>query len=152
MEKVKFNLVFNSVNTNSYTGQLYNPTFFTSFNTLIPQEKYKQYYKVSFRLKTPSDADILDQDNYRIEMLLNARIYNQQNNANDYTLGLLSKNLEDYTNNLLSFDTTPYDNPPIIIQSLDRIDRITFRIISETTQALYTDMPNYVLILHFEEI
>ena len=152
MDKVKFNLVFNSVNTNSYTGELYNPTFFTSFNTLIPQEKYNQYYKVSFRLKTPADANILDQDSHRIEMLLNARIYNQQNNANDYTLGMLSKKLEDYTNNLLSFDTTPYDNPPIIIQSLDRIDRITFRIISETTQTLHTDMPDYVLILHFKEI
>jgi hypothetical protein len=65
---------------------------------------------------------------------------------------MLSKKLEDYTNNLLSFDTTPYDNPPIIIQRLDRIDRITFRIISETTQTLHTDMPDYVLILHFEEL
>jgi hypothetical protein len=85
-------------------------------------------------------------------MILNARIYNQQNNANDYTLGVLTKMLENYTTNRLSIDTKPFDNPPVVINSLDRIDRITFRIIEESTQTLFTDMPEYVLIVHFEEI
>ena len=152
MDKTNFNLVFNSINTSSYTGDLYNPTFFTNFNTLIPPEKYNKFYKITFRIKTPADANINDQENYRLEILINARIYNQQNGTNDYTLGVLSKTLEDYTNNLLSIDTKPLDNPEIIINTLDRIDRITFRFIINSTGGLYTNMPNYVLILHFEEM
>jgi hypothetical protein len=150
--KVSFNLVFNSSNTSTYSGTTENPTFYTSLNTLVPKDKYNKYYKVSFRMKTAANALIIDQENYRLEMILNARIYNQQNNANDYTLGVLTKMLENYTTNYLSIDTKPFDNPPVIINSLDRIDRITFRIIEESTQTLFTDMPEYVLIVHFEEI
>jgi hypothetical protein len=152
MEKVMFNLVFNASNESTYTGTAGNPTFYTSLNTLVPQDKYNKFYKVSFRFKSPADPNIEDQENYRLEMILNARIYNQQNNANDYTLGMLSKQLENYTTNILSFDTKPTDNPPVVINSLDRIDRITFRIIEESTQTPVVYMPEYVLIVHFEEM
>jgi hypothetical protein len=152
MTNKSFNLVFNSINTSSYTGYLYNPTFFTNFNTLLDPDDYKKMYKVSFRIKTPADVNINDQENYRLEMYLNTRIYNQQNNVNDYTLGVLSKTLEDFTNNLLSIDSKPFDNPPIVISSLDRIDRITFKFIINSTGAVYTNMPNYVLILNFQEM
>jgi hypothetical protein len=152
MEKVMFNLVFNTINLDTYTGTAGNPTFYTSLNTLVPQDKYNKFYKVSFRFKSPADPNIGDQENYRIEMIINSRVYTQQNNQTDYTLGVLSKTIEDYTTNLLSFDTKPFDNPPVIIQSLDRIDRITFKIIEESTQTPVVYMPDYVLIVHFEEM
>jgi hypothetical protein len=34
------------------------------------------------------------------------------------------------------------DNPPVIINSLDRIDRITFRIIEESTQVNWQTGPS----------
>jgi hypothetical protein len=52
----------------------------------------------------------------------------------------------------LSLNCSPYDNPYIIINGLDRIDRIGLRFNILETAGLFVGMPNYIAIINFEEV
>lgn len=152
MDKHRFNIVCNSVDTSSFTGNTYNANYGVSLNILVPEDKMNKIYKVSFRVKTATSIYILPNETYKINLNITSRGFSQSNLATDYTLGILSKSLDDVTNNLLSIDTKPNDNPPFTIQSLDRINNIGIRFLINETNLSYLNLPNYILVLYFEEV
>ena len=103
-------------------------------------------------MKTASSVNILSTQTYLCELFINSRVYNQENLQTNYTLGALTKTLDDPINNYYSLDTTPSDNPPFVIQNLDRSNSLNIQFSILETGALYTTIPNYILILNFEEI
>ena len=103
-------------------------------------------------MKTASSANILSTQSYLCELYIHSRVYNQENLQTNYTLGVLSKSLDDNLNNYYGFDTFPSDNPPLVIQNLDRSNSLNIQFHILETGALYTTIPNYILILNFEEI
>lgn len=150
--KTNFNLVFNSVNTASFTGDIFNAKYFIDFSSLIQPEDFNKKYKMTFRIKTSTSVDILPTLTYILKINVNSRIYNQNNLSADYTLGALSNSLDDQQNGYLCIDTKPNDNPPVIIHSLDRLNMIGLSFYINETETLFTTIPDYILILNFEEV
>jgi hypothetical protein len=120
--KTNFNIVCNSTLASSFTGNIYNANYYVNLSSLIDDEieDYKKKYKITFRMKTASSANILSTQSYLCELYIHSRVYNQENLQTNYTLGVLSKSLDDNLNNYYAFDTFPNDNPPLVIQNLDR--------------------------------
>lgn len=152
--KTNFNIVCNSTLASSFTGNIYNANYYVNLSSLIDNEieDYKKKYKITFRMKTASSANILSTQSYLCELYIHSRVYNQENLQTNYTLGVLSKSLDDSLNNYYAFDTSPSDNPPLVIQNLDRSNSLNIQFHILETGALYTTIPNYILILNFEEI
>ena len=69
MGKTNFNIVCVSNDTNSYSGNIYDARYYVNFATLISDEEYKKKYKVTLRLKTPLDADILETQTYLVSLM-----------------------------------------------------------------------------------
>ena len=77
--KKNFNIVCNSAEFGSYQGEIYDAQFYVNFGTLIDDEDYKKRYKITLRLKTPLDTDILQTETYIVNLIVNSKVYNQQN-------------------------------------------------------------------------
>jgi hypothetical protein len=153
MTKASFNLVLNSIVTSTYTGNRSNPTFNVDWKTLIREEDYNKRYHIRFRMKTANDTNVNDQENYRVELYIAGKVFNQSNLQRDFTLGMLSRVNEDMTDGTrLAIDTKPYDNPPITIEGLPHTSSLQLKFIINSTGLEYTAIPNYVFILNFEEI
>lgn len=152
--KTNFNIVLNSTLASSFTGNIYNGSYYVNLSSIldIEAEDYKKKYKITFRLKTASSVNILSTQTYLCELFINSRVYNQENLQTNYTLGALTKTLDDPINNYYSLDTIPSDNPPFVIQNLDKSNTLQVQFHILETGAFFTNMPNYILILNFEEI
>jgi len=151
--KTNFNIVCNSTLNSSFTGNIYNANYYVNLASVLNNdEDYKKKYKITFRMKTASSVNILSTQTYECNLYINSRVYNQENLQTNYTIGILSKSLDDPVNNYYSIDTSPSDNPPFTIQNLDKSNSLNIQFIILETGALYTTIPNYILILNFEEI
>jgi len=150
--KKNFDIVCNVFDVNSYQGDIYDAKYFVNFGTLIDDEDYKKNYIVTLRLKTPIDADILNTQTYICNLIVNSRIYSQENLGLSSTLAILNKNIDDITTGIFSLDCSPNDNPPLVISTLDKTSTIGLRFNIFETGALFTLMPNYIAILNFEEM
>jgi hypothetical protein len=150
--KKNFNIVCNVFDVDSYQGNIYDAQFAVNFGTLIDDEDYKKRYKITLRLKTAIDADILTTQTYICNLIVNSKVYSQQNLGLSYTLGILNKNIDDITTGIFSLDASPNDNPPLVISTLDKTSTIGLRFNILETGGLFTLMPNYIAILNFEEI
>ena len=150
--KKNFNIVCNSAEFDSYQGEIYNAQFYVNFGTLIDDEDYKTKYKITLRLKTALDADILESQTYIVNLIVNSKVYSQQNLGISYTLAILNKNVEDANTGYFSLDCSPNDNPPLIIHGLDRMSSIGLRFNILETGALFTLMANYIAIINFEQM
>ena len=150
--KKNFNIVCSSVDTDSYQGNIYDSNYFVNFGTLIDYEDYKKRYKITLRLKSSLDADILTSQTYICNLIVNSKVYSQQNLGLSYTLGILNKNVEDANTGYMSLDVSPFDNPPVVISTLDRMSSIGLRFNILETGALFTGMPLYIVILNFEQL
>ena len=150
--KKNFNIVCNSAEFDSYQGEIYNAQVYVNFGTLIDDEDYKKRYKITLRLKSTLDADILSTQNYICNLIVNSKVYCQQNLGISYTLGILNKYTADANTGNLALDCSPNDNPPIVIHTLDRMSSILLQFNILETGALFTEMPLYIAILKFEEI
>ena len=91
-----------------------------NFGALIVDENYKKRYTVTLRLKTSIDADISNAETYLCNLIVNSKVYSQQNLGLSYTLGILNKNIDDITTGIFSLDCSPSDNPTLIIHTLDQ--------------------------------
>jgi len=152
--KTNFNIVLNSTLASSFTGSIYNGSYYVNLSSILDNETedYKKKYKITFRLKTASSVNILSTQTYLCELFINSRVYNQENLQTNYTLGALTKTLDDPINNYYSLDTIQSDNPPFVIQNLDKSNTLQVQFNILETGAFFTNMPNYILILNFEEI
>ena len=151
--KTNFNIVCNSTLNSSFTGNIYNANYYVNLASVLNNdEDYKKKYKITFRMKTASSVNILSTQTYECNLYINSKVYNQENLQNNYTIGILSKSLDDPINNYYSFDTIPSDNPPFVIQNLDKSNTLQVQFHILETGAFFTNMPNYILILNFEEI
>ena len=150
--KKNFNIVCSSVDTDSYQGNIYDANYYVNFGTLIDDEDYKKRYKITLRLKTPLDSDILQTETYIVNLIVNSKVYCQQNLGLSYTLGVLNKNVEDANTGYMSLDCSPTDNPPVVIHTLERMSSFKLQFNIAETGALFTGMPFYVAILNFEEM
>ena len=150
--KKNFNIVCNCLNLSSYEGFSYDARYFVNFGTLIDDEDYKKNYKITLRLKTPIDADILTTQTYICNLIVISRVYSQENLGLSSTLGILNKNIDDITTGIFSLDCSPGDNPPLVISTLDKTSTIGLRFNILETGGLFTGMHNYIAILNFEEI
>ena len=150
--KKNFNIVCSSFDDNSYSGISYDAQYYVNFGTLIDDEDYKKRYKITLRLKTAIDADILTTQTYICNLIVNSKVYSQQNLGLSYTLGILNKNIDDITTGIFSLDCSPDDNPPLVISTLDKTSTIGLRVNIFETGALFILMPNYIAILNFQEM
>ncbi len=150
--KKNFNIVCNCNDIDSYSGNIYDANYYVNFGTLIDDEDYKTKYKITLRLKTALDADILGTENYICNLIVNSKVYCQQNLGISYTLGILNKYTADANTGYMSLDASPFDNPPVVISTLDRMSTIGLRFNILETGALFVGMPLYIAILNFEEI
>ena len=150
--KKNFNIVCSSVDTSSYQGNIYDASYNVNFGTLIEDPDYKKRYKVTLRLKSALDADILTTQTYICNLIVNSKVYSQQNLSLSYTLGILNKNIDDANNGTMSLDASPFDNPPVVISTLDRMSSIGLRFNILETGALFVGMPLYIAILNFEQL
>ena len=150
--KKNFNIVCSSVDTNSYQGNIYDASYYVNFGTLIEDPDYKKRYKITLRLKSSLDADILTSQTYICNLIVNSKVYSQQNLGLSYTLGILNKNIDDANTGYMSLDCSPFDNPPVVISTLDRMSTIGLRFNILETGGLFTGMPNYIAILNFESL
>lgn len=57
--KTNFNIVLNPTIASSFTGNVYNANYYINLASLLNDEDYKKKYKITFRLKTASSANIL---------------------------------------------------------------------------------------------
>ena len=112
----------------------------------------KKRYKVTLRLKSTLDADILSTQNYICNLIVNSKVYCQQNLGISYTLGILNKYTADANTGFFALECAPNDNPPIVIHTLDRMSSIRLQFNILETGALFTGMPLYIAILNFEEL
>jgi hypothetical protein len=151
--KTNFNIVCNSTIASSFIGDIYDAQYFVNLGVLLDNENdYKKQFKVSLRFKCPQDADIQLSQTYICSLIINSRVNTQQNLNTSYTLAILDKINEDPVDGFLSLNCSPYDNPYIIINGLDRIDRIGLRFNILETAGLFVGMPNYIAIINFEEV
>ena len=152
--KTNFNIVLNSTLASSFTGNIYNGSYYVNLSSIIDNETedYNKKYKITLRLKTASSVNILSTQTYLCELFINSRVYNQENLQTNYTLGALTKTLDDPINNYYSLDTISSDNPPFVIQNLDKSNTLQVQFHILETGAFFTNMPNYILTLNFEEI
>ena len=150
--KKNFNIVCNCFDADSYSGNIYDANYYVNFGTLIDDEDYKTKYKITLRLKTALDADILESQTYIVNLIVNSKVYSQQNLEISYTLAILNKNVEDANTGYFSLDCSPNDNPPLIIHGLDRMSSIGLRFNILETGALFTLMANYIAIINFEQM
>ena len=150
--KKNFNIVCSSVDADSYQGNIYDANYYVNFGTLIDDEDYKKRYKITLRLKTPLDTDILQTETYIVNLIVNSKVYCQQNLGLSYTLGVLNKNVEDSNTGYMSLDCSPNDNPPVVIHTLDRMSSFRLQFNIAETGAVFTGMPFYIAILNFEEL
>ena len=150
--KKNFNIVCNCFDADSYSGNIYDANYYVNFGTLIDDEDYKTKYKITLRLKTALDADILESQTYIVNLIVNSKVYSQQNLGISYTLAILNKNVEDSNTGYMSLDCSPTDNPPVVIHTLDRMSSFKLQFNIAETGALFTGMPFYIAILNFEEI
>ena len=150
--KKNFNIVCNCFDADSYSGNIYDANYYVNFGTLIDDEDYKTKYKITLRLKTPLDPDILESQTYIVNLIVNSKVYSQQNLGLSYTLGVLNKNVEDSNTGYMSLDCSPTDNPPVVISTLDRMSAIGLKFNILETGALFTGMPLYIAIINFEQL
>ena len=150
--KKNFNIVCSSVDADSYQGNIYDANYYVNFGTLIDDEDYKKRYKITLRLKLTLDADILSTENYICNLIVNSKVYSQQNLGLSYTLGILNKYKADANTGNLALDCSPNDNLPIVIHTLHRMSSIRLQFNILETGALFVGMPLYIAILNFEEM
>ena len=150
--KKNFNIICSSADADSYQGNIYDANYYVNFGTLIDDEDYKKRYKITLRLKSTLDADILSTETYICNLIVNSKVYCQQNLGLSYTLGILNKYTTDAKSGNFALDCSPTDNPPIVIHTLDRMSSIRLQFNILETGALFVGMPLYIAILNFEEI
>ena len=151
--KTNFNIVCNSTIASSFSGNIYDAQYFINLGVLLDNvNDYKKQYKVSLRFKCPQDADILTSQTYICSLIINSRVNTQQNLNTSYTLAILDKFNDDPVGGTLSLNCSPFDNPYIIINGLDRISSFGLRFNILETGGLFVGMPNYIAILNFEEV
>ena len=150
--KKNFNIVCSSVDADSYQGNIYDANYYVNFGTLIDDEDYKKRYKITLRLKSTLDADILSTETYICNLIVNSKVYCQQNLGLSYTLGILNKYTADANTGIFALDASPTDNPPIVIHTLDRMSSIRLQFNILETGTLFVGMPLYIAILNFEEM
>ena len=102
--KTNFNIVCNSALASSFTGNIYNANYYINLSSLIDDEieDYKKKYKITFRMKTASSANILSTQSYLCESYIHSRVYNQENPQQKITFEyVMLHNINDKEENAL---------------------------------------------------
>ena len=94
----------------------------------------------------------MDSQTYIVNLIVNSKVHSQQNLGISYTLAILNKNVKDSTTGFMSLDCSPFDNPPVVIQTLDIMSSIGLRFNILETGELFALMPNSVAIIKFEQM
>ena len=151
--KTNFNIICNSTISSSFSGNIYDAQYYVNLGVLLDNvNDYKKKFKVSLRFKCPQDADILLSQTYICSLIINSRVNTQENLQTSYTLGILDKIADDIVDGFLSLNCSPDDNPSIIINGIDRVDKIGLKFNILETGGLFTAMPPYIAILNFQEV
>lgn len=154
-DKHCFNLVLNSVNTNSYTGTISNANYYVNFQDVVADEYLNRSYKVYTRFKSLPSSNIVDTQLYLLNVGLNMNTHNQSNLRSITTTAVLNRVLDGTD---WSLNCNVLDNPPMMLDVLNKgVSTINVQIVVPTMGGTYTEpgfanMTNYIAFLLFEEI
>ena len=152
MERKKrvYNIILNSVDTKSYTGQKWNANYFVDFANIMDAEALKSSYLVRFRLRgTPMNAGAYNASNLVVLNLgFSSCSLTMSNNANSRTVGVLSF----FVDGTHYIDTKPDENLPMYIDNISSTSVINFNLFNAASlQTFQPTSLTYVCILTFEE-
>ena len=153
----KVNLV--SSDTTSWSGSLYNASYFVDMKTIVRDiEDYKKAYKMTFSFKGLEDANILTTEIYAIHIdMAKAVPITQYNTTNRLYTGMLGQQAWE-GRGIGYFSTVPDDNDATYYTNIQNIDRISIRVFSVNANAQYvpatsgTTPKNYFCQICFEEV
>jgi hypothetical protein len=153
----KVNLV--TTDTTSWTGSLYNATFFVNMRSIVRDvEDYKKAYKMTFSMKGIEDANILTTEIYAVHIdMAKAIPITQYTTTNRLYSGLLSQDAW-LGRGIGYFSTKPDDNEPTYYTNIQDIDRISVRVFAVNANTQYTPATsgttpkNYFCQICFEEV
>jgi hypothetical protein len=149
-----FNIVLNSSSTSSFTGNIYNAVYFVNLDNYISVQDSNKKYEVTVRFKSKqitytglADSLCLLQINFGTTAQI------QQNSANSSIVSILSRYSETTSvGTYFQYEVFPNNNPAVTIKSVQNISQISVKVTTEDMATLYTALPNYVCILHFNQI
>jgi hypothetical protein len=153
----KVNLV--STDTTSWSGSLYNASYFVDMKTIVRDiEDYKKAYKMTFSFKGLEDANILTTEIYAIHIdMAKAVPITQYTTTNRLYTGMLGQKAWE-GRGIGYFSTVPDDNDATYYTNIQNIDRIGIRVFSVNANAQYvpatsgTTPKNYFCQICFEEV
>ena len=128
------------------------------FKTIIPPENMNSSYLMTFRFKSLTHSIAQFNPTTHLILLqasLGSRIRNSLNLTQTNIIGVLKNVPETYpstSTTIFSFDTSPQDNPPVYIESIQNVSTIQLTLLDLAAYAKFTAISNYVCILSFEEL
>jgi hypothetical protein len=153
----KVNLV--SSDTTSWTGTLYNATYFVDMKKIVKDiADYDKAYKVTFSFKGFEDANILTTEIYGIHIDMGKAVpITQFHTTNRLYTGILSQDAW-FGRGIPYFSTKPDDNDPTYYSDIRNIDTINIRVFRVNANLQYTPSTsgstpkNYFCQICFEEV
>lgn len=153
----KVNLV--SSDTTSWTGSLYNASYFVDMKTIVKDiADYGKAYKMTFSFKGFEDTNILTTEIYGIHIDMGKAVpITQFTTTNRLYTGILSQAAW-FGRGIPYFSTIPDDNDGTFYSDIQNIDRITIRVFNVNANTQYspatsgTIPKNYFCQICFEEV
>ena len=153
----KVNLV--SSDTTSWTGSLYNASYFVDMKTIVKDiADYGKAYKMTFSFKGFEDANILTTEIYGIHIDMGKAVpITQFHTTNRLYTGILSQTAW-FGRGIPYFSTLPDDNDPTYYSDIQNIDRINIRVFRINANTQYVPATsgstpkNYFCQIAFEEV
>jgi hypothetical protein len=153
----KVNLV--SFDTTSWTGSLYNATYFVDMKKIVKDiADYDKAYKMTFSFKSFEDANVLTTEIYGIHIDMGKAVPITQFSTTDrlYT-GILTQDAW-FGRGIGYFSTKPDDNDATYYSDIRNIDTITIRVFRVNANLQYVPATsgitpkNYFCQICFEEV
>jgi hypothetical protein len=154
-----FNIILNSNDTDSFIGGIHNAKYFINFGNIIEPEEFNKHYSVSIKfLSKHCDTLPVDDSIFLLHLNFSNRARIQQYQKNSSIFAILNRQVE--TSTVLA-DTSDYpfiftvghnDNPPVYLDNLHDIAQVNLKITYEDMTTIFTEMPDYVAILYFQQL
>ena len=156
-KKRVYNIILNSKDTATYTGNKANAQYFADLTNLVEPDSLNSSYLVRFRIKSllMNDTKYTPQSNLVVLNLgLSSKNRNMYNSNQSRIAGVLSFNWETQitaTTNSYSIDTGSESNPPMYVEKLSSSLVIDFNLYDVNNLSNFTNVADYVCILSFIE-
>lgn len=156
-KKKVYNIILNSLHTDSYTGPKEDATYSIDLNSIMDSNSLKSSYLIKFRIKSLNMSPLLYDPATNLVVLrvrVASALHNMLHLYQTNIVGVLSfvwEKAPTATTSSFSCDTPMDYNPPVYVDNLCSVNSLYLNFYDVNARGYFSNMADYVCIVSFEE-